>query len=91
MEIPRALGLGGFYIPLAQVGSVQPCLFPWVISEVSSGQWQPATDGLSGSRQSCQPLSCWSNPRTCAASPFDLLKTAGDSQMLLANIICMHN
>lgn len=38
MEIPRALGLGGFYIPLAQVGSVQPFLFPRVISEVSSGQ-----------------------------------------------------
>lgn len=28
MEIPRALGLGGFYILLAQVGSVQPFLFP---------------------------------------------------------------
>lgn len=36
--MPRALGLGGFYILLAQEGSTETFLFPWVVSEVPSEQ-----------------------------------------------------
>ena len=41
-------------------------LFLQVKSEESDGRRQPASGRLSGSRQSCQPLPCWSNPRTRA-------------------------
>lgn len=35
-------------------------------SDWFGGRRQPASGCLSGSRQSCQPLPCWSNPRTRA-------------------------
>lgn len=41
-------------------------LFPWVKSEETAGRRWAASGRSSGSRQSCQPLPCWSNPRTCA-------------------------
>lgn len=41
-------------------------LFPQVETEESDRRRQPASGRLSGSRQSCQPLPCWSNPRTRA-------------------------
>ena len=39
-------------------------LFPQVKSEESAGRRWDASGCSSGSRQSCQPLPCWSNPRT---------------------------